>query len=181
MRLSLWPHPLVFDYAWPIAERWSSVAPASALVLALSGGAVLALYRRMWLGFWGAWFFLILAPTSSIMPIADVAFEHRMYLSLAAVVVVVVIGVYDLLERVGRALRVPGEARRWLEAGVVVSVVVVLGYATIHRNEDYRSELAMWSDTRRDLTMPGARQPGHRDQRIGKAKRSNRPIQRRCA
>jgi tetratricopeptide (TPR) repeat protein len=147
LRLSLWPHPLVFDYAWPIAQHWSPVAPAAAVVLALSGGTVVALYRRMWLGFWGAWFFLILAPTSSIMPIADVAFEHRMYLSLAAVVVVVVIGGYELVERIGRALRMSGDARRWLEAGVVVAVVVVLGYTTVRRNEDYRSELVMWSDT----------------------------------
>ena len=32
-------------------------------------------------------FFFILAPSSSIVPIADLAFEHRMYLPLAAVIV----------------------------------------------------------------------------------------------
>ncbi len=79
LRLALWPDLLIFDYAWPIAEPLSSVLPSAVVVSALLGGTVLALIRWPWVGFWGAWFFLILAPTSSIMPIADVAFEHRRY------------------------------------------------------------------------------------------------------
>jgi tetratricopeptide (TPR) repeat protein len=146
LRLAVWPHPLAFDYAWPIADPASSVVPSAAVVLALLGGTALALRRRWWVGFWGAWFFLVLAPTSSIMPIADVAFEHRMYLPLAAVVVVVVIGGHDLVGLVGRRLRVSGRWQGWLEGGLVVAAVAVLGYATVRRNEDYRSELAMWSD-----------------------------------
>ena len=37
---------------------------------------------------------MILAPTSSFVPIQDAAFEHRMYLSLATVVAGVVIGMW---------------------------------------------------------------------------------------
>ena len=147
LRLAAWPNPLVFDYAWPIAKPLSSVVPSAAVVLALLAGTVLALRQRGWVGFWGAWFFLVLAPTSSIMPIADVAFEHRMYLPLAAVVAVVVIGGHDLLERLGRRLRASGNLRGWVEAGLAVAAVAVLGNETVRRNEDYRSELAMWSDT----------------------------------
>ena len=45
------------------------------------------------LGFLGAWFFLILAPTSSVLPMSvEVAAERRMYLPLAAVVVLAVTG-----------------------------------------------------------------------------------------
>ena len=36
LRLALWPHPLVFDYAWPIADPLSSVVPSAAVVLACS-------------------------------------------------------------------------------------------------------------------------------------------------
>ncbi len=147
LRLSLWPDPLIFDYMWPIADPWSSALPAAAVVLALLVGTALALRRRMWIGFWGAWFFLILAPTSSIMPVADVAFEHRMYLPLAAVVVAIVIGAYDLFERIGQRFRLAGKPRGWLEAALVVVACGGLGYATVRRNQDYRSELLMWSDT----------------------------------
>ena len=147
LRLALWPYPLIFDYAWPIAEPLSSVVPSAVIVLALLGGTVLAIMRRAWVGFWGAWFFLILAPTSSIMPIADVAFEHRMYLSLAAVVVVAVIEAHDVLGVLARRIGVSARARGCLEASVLAAIVVTLGAATVRRNSDYRSELVMWSDT----------------------------------
>jgi tetratricopeptide (TPR) repeat protein len=147
LRLSLWPHPLVFDYAWQTSGSLSSVLPSVAIVLALLAGTVVMLVRRIWWGFWGAWFFLILGPTSSIMPIADVAVEHRMYLPLAAVVVVIIIGGHDLLGFIGRKIGAPANLRRGLEAGLVGAIVVTLGVATARRNDDYRSAIAMWSDT----------------------------------
>jgi len=150
LRLSVWPHPLVLDYGWPLAESVASAMPGAAIVLALLAGTVLALRREPWVGFWGAWFFLILAPTSSFIPIADAAFEHRMYLPLAAVVVLVVIGGRDLLRLLARRLRASDDVRRGLEVGWVVAAVAAtacLGYATSRRNEDYRSELAMWRAT----------------------------------
>jgi hypothetical protein len=47
------------------------------------------------ISFFIAWFFVILVPTSSIVPIADVIFEHRVYLSAAGYAVVFIL----LLER----------------------------------------------------------------------------------
>src|SRR6266446_5388120 len=147
LRLSVWPHPLVFDYAWRLPDSVDSVVPWAAAVGALVGGTVLAFRRLPWVGFWGAWFFLILAPTSSILPIADLAFEHRMYLPLAAVALLAVIGGHEVLGLVLHRLAAPRDLRRWLEVGLVVVGVVMLGSATVRRNEDYRSDLAMWSDT----------------------------------
>ena len=147
LRLALWPHPLVLDYAWPLAETASDVLPWAAVVLALVGATVLALLRVPALGFLGAWFFLILAPTSSLVPIADAAFEHRMYLPLAAVSVLVVIGAYEALGAFFRRLGAPRDLRRWVQVGLLVAVVAGLGAATFRRNQDYRSEFAIWRDT----------------------------------
>src|SRR6185437_9406162 len=91
------------------------------------------------LGFLGVWFFLILVPTSSFLPIADLAVEHRMYLSLAAVAALVVIGGFQLAQR----WRISGAWRAI--AGTLV--VLALTAATIGRNKAYSSELAMWEDT----------------------------------
>ena len=146
LRLSVWPGPLVLDYAWPLTETVSSVVPGAAVVLALLGGTALALHRQAWVGFWGAWFFLILAPTSSIFPIADVAFEHRMYLPLATVVVLVVVGGHEALEYVFRRLPAPDARLRWLELGLATAAILALASATARRNEDYRSDFVMWSD-----------------------------------
>jgi len=147
LRLAIWPHPLILDYAWPIASPLSSVVPSVIVMVALVSLTVFALVRRMWVGFWGAWFFVILAPTSSIMPVADVAFEHRMYLPLAAIIVMAVIGGHNLANAPGGRLRISQTALAWMEAGVVVALVTVLGCTTALRNDDYRSLLAMWTET----------------------------------
>jgi tetratricopeptide (TPR) repeat protein len=87
LKLSFWPHPLCLDYAWPYAsfrEAWPFL-----MVLGLLGfGAVLSLKYWPRIGFLGAVFFLWLGPSSSFLPLADLAFEHRMYLPLAALLLV---------------------------------------------------------------------------------------------
>ena len=55
--------------------------------MALVALTVVGIVRRHPAAFLGAWFFLILAPSSSVLPIVtEVAAEHRMYLPLAAVI-----------------------------------------------------------------------------------------------
>jgi hypothetical protein len=70
LRLSFWPHPLVLDYGWPVATTARSILPGAAIVLALLAGTVWSFRSWPWLGFLGTWFFLILGPTSSILPIS---------------------------------------------------------------------------------------------------------------
>src|SRR5262249_59599820 len=66
LRLALWPHPLVFDYMWQVPETFRSVVAYAAIVIALIAATIVALRRGPSIGFWGVWFFLILAPSSSI-------------------------------------------------------------------------------------------------------------------
>jgi Flp pilus assembly protein TadD len=89
--LTVWPGSLALDYAWPVAPL-ARAGPAAVVVVALAAASVWALLRRNLIGFPSAWFFVILAPSSSFVPLPDPAFEHRMYLPLAAVVVLVVVG-----------------------------------------------------------------------------------------
>ncbi len=138
LSLALWPHPLVFDYgddvtiwhAWHVAD----VVPY-ALIAAVLGVAVLLEFRRQpSLGFVGVWFFLILAPVSSVVPVAGQPMaEHRMYLPLAAVVALGVLAIDTLLGRRSGA--------------VFLALAVGLGSLAIRRNQDYRSELSIWTDT----------------------------------
>jgi tetratricopeptide (TPR) repeat protein len=133
LRLAFWPRPLCLDYAWPIARTATDVWPGLIVVGALLAATIWAWRRKPALGFLGAWFFIILAPTSSFIPIADVAFEHRMYLPLAAVVTLIVMGIHTVL------------GRRSVE--VFLAVAVALGVLTWRRNQDYRSDIAIWLDT----------------------------------
>jgi len=146
LRLAFWPHPLCLDYAWPVAQRVSDVTARLIVIVGLLLAVVWLLRRKPWLGFLGAWFFIILAPTSSFVPTADPLFEHRMYLPLAAVIVLVVLAGYVAISRLSKrgSLSVSHGSR--LMAVLVVAVVAALGYQTVRRNQDYRSELGMWRD-----------------------------------
>ena len=142
--LAFWPHPLCLDYDWPVARAVLAVVPQGLAILALLVGTVWGLVRRSWWGFAGAWFFLILAPTSSFIPIKDLAFEHRMYLPLAAVITVVVGGAFVAVTRLAGA-----DARRFRRLGVAgggltLVAAVLLGCTTVQRNEDYHSPAEMW-------------------------------------
>ena len=131
--LSVWPHPLVFDYGVEWVKDALDAVPAALVVIALVAGTLVALRRWPVIGFAGAWFFSILAPTSLVPGARQTMAEHRMYLALAAVVSLLVLGLYSWAGR--RSLAV------WLAAAVG------LGWLTVERNRDYRTELAIWSDT----------------------------------
>lgn len=148
LRLAVWPHPLCIDYHdWPLARGVVEVGPQMTLMGLLVGMSVWGVVKRRWTGFLGAWFFLILAPSSSVVPIVtEVAAERRMYLSLMAVVVLGVVGVSRLLSLAGE--RWPGVQRR--RGGISRMLVGIVGVVfvslTFMRNEDYRTELSIWSD-----------------------------------
>jgi tetratricopeptide (TPR) repeat protein len=157
-RLALWPRGLVFDYGVPQPVPLGSVLPQATLLASLILLTVVAARRRSALGFLGAWFFVILAPTSSIVPIAtEVGAERRMYLPLAAIVTLVVIGGYRLAEGAlrlrtdeARSQRTAASAPRGLRGSVTLPAIavissVILGIATVRRNAEYRSPLTLWT------------------------------------
>ncbi|MFH0982524.1 MAG: tetratricopeptide repeat protein [Planctomycetota bacterium] len=146
LKLALWPHPLCLDYWWPIAQDLRTVVLPGIVLLVLLVGTLWAFRRRPWLGFLGAWFFMILAPTSSFIPIRDIAFEHRMYLPLAAVLMLAVVGGWSAARLAFDRLAVPGRLRQALGGGMALGVVAALGVGTVKRNETYGSRIAMWSD-----------------------------------
>jgi tetratricopeptide (TPR) repeat protein len=131
--LSVWPHPLVFEYGTFWVHHAGEVVPYVLVVVPLAAAAGWALWRRPLLGFLSAWFFTILALTCIVPSKIQMIVEHRMYLSLAAVVTLVVLGIHAAIGR-----------RSWV---VFAAMALGLGMLTARRNEDYRSELAIWSDT----------------------------------
>jgi tetratricopeptide (TPR) repeat protein len=135
LRLALAPVGLCLDYYWEPAANTTGLLPGLVLVGLLLIASVWRILRGSAWGFLGAWFFLILAPTSSIMPLKDLAFEHRMYLPLAAVIAAVTVGLYPLAR--SRALR-------WAMRMLVMAAALTLGTLTYQRNNDYRSSMAIW-------------------------------------
>jgi len=144
-RLAVWPDPLVVDYGdWPIATRLREVWPACAAVGACWLASVWLCARRRLEGFLCAWVLLILAPSSSILPIVtEVAAERRMYLPLAGLISLAVFGGWRLLRRAIADL----PRRRVVSAALVASVAMTLGALAARRNATYVSEVALLEDT----------------------------------
>jgi len=97
LKLAVWPWPLSIHYAPPyltsLAEAWMYVVPV-VLIVAL---ALTLLWRRSAVGYLGAFALAILAPTLVVPIVTEIAAERRMYLPLAAIVTLVVVGGYVAL------------------------------------------------------------------------------------
>jgi len=133
VRLAFWPDPLVLDYGTATTKSLADVWPQAALLLALFGATLVALVRCPPWGFLGAWFFLLLAPTSSVLPLATQTIaEHRMYLPLAAIIAGIVVAVWHVLSR--------------RSVIVFIAIAIAFGTLTARRNTDYRSAISIWQD-----------------------------------
>ena len=150
--LSFRPWPLCLDYGWPVAWDLRDILPPALLVTALLGATIACLRRASPLAFPSVWFFLILAPTSSIMPIHDLCFEHRMYLPLAGVIALVVTGAYALGRRALELVVPAGQRESGRRLGIAVAAIsclVVAGFLcslTVLRNQLYENEATIWKD-----------------------------------
>lgn len=137
LRLALWPYPLVLDYGTAVVRSLAEVWWQGPVVLALLAATAVSLFSRRpslrALGFAGAWFFVILAPSSSVVPlITQTIAEHRMYLPLAALIAVAVVGL---------SARLPTIAGPCFAALSLAAL-----FATVARNHLYRDPVVIWSD-----------------------------------
>ncbi|HWA10349.1 MAG TPA: tetratricopeptide repeat protein [Opitutaceae bacterium] len=131
--LTFWPRPLVIDYGEFPFPGFATALPWALPVLALAAATLWALWRRPVIGFLGAWFFGILAPTCLLPATLQIIVEHRMYLPLAAVIALVVTGAYLLA---GRRVMI-----------LFLGLALAAGWLTARRNDVYQSDLSLWGDT----------------------------------
>jgi tetratricopeptide (TPR) repeat protein len=142
---ALFVYPLLFvfpafqsaDWDFPISK---SILDHGAIfgLLALLALAGLAWhfrlrYRLASFGFFA--YLLLMAPTSSILPIRDPVAERRLYLSMLGLLLIAV----DLLGRV--------KVERKTLAAACTAVVAILAGATYVRAQVWSNEVALWDDT----------------------------------
>ncbi len=155
VRLAVVPVGLSLDYVSTPIAHWRGI-PGLVLLTALALITILAWTRASrwgWLAFLGTWFFAILAPSSSVLPVlTEVAAERRMYLPLAAVLVLLVVGVVAGSDRFAVPRQANGGAvsRRAQALGAMACAVCgVFAVLTFERGRLYQSPEAIW----RDATM----------------------------
>ena len=147
IRLVCWPDRLTFDYGMRAVTGLRGV-PGLLLLTTFSLATVAAWSRPRrwaWLGFLGALFLLLLAPSSSVIPITtEIAAERRIYLALAPLLVMLVVGAESLANRFpGPMSRDPRKVLR-LPLGAVVALMMA---ATFARSRTYADPERLWRDT----------------------------------
>ena len=153
LRLLFWPAGQNLDWDFPLAHGLTDPAVLGSgffLVVLLVGAGILFVRCRSrgdsagatgrLAAFGVAWFFLLLAPTSSVVPLADVLMEHRLYLASWGIFLAAAVLASSLVERRVR----PG--RPVVLAAVLVCLCAGLASASCLRVNLWRSKLALWSD-----------------------------------
>jgi hypothetical protein len=138
LRLLFIPWNQNLDYDYPVYNTLFQLPVfASLLFLILILVAAIRIsskYRLLAFGIF--WFFLTLLPESSILPLADVIFEHRLYLPMLGYSISLVSIMYYLFKN------------RSIKAMVVILLLTVHWYAisAYNRNFDWRNEFTLWND-----------------------------------
>ena len=158
LRLVVLPVGQRLDYDYPVFHSFLNplVLLSAALLGSLLGAAFLFLYRsRAWndpdsdaspllrvIAFGILWFFIALSIESSIIPIVDVIFEHRMYLPLAGLFMAAAAA---LALAGGECRALPGWPRIPVLAALA-GVLLLFSWLTVARNDVWRSEVGLWKD-----------------------------------
>ena len=137
IRLLFLPVDQNLDYLYHFKTGFfDGYTPLAFLFLAgLVGLAIWNRNRRPVIALGIFWFFITLSAESSIIPIRDALFEHRLYLPMFGFAIVVSFLLFKHLSK-GRS------------AVIVVSalIIVSLGTATYMRNRIWQDNLTLWND-----------------------------------
>ncbi|MDO8489312.1 MAG: tetratricopeptide repeat protein, partial [Candidatus Omnitrophota bacterium] len=135
------------DYDYPIIKTLLNL-PVLTSILFLVIILVCALrafrnYRLISFGIF--WFFLTLLPESSIIPIKDVIFEHRLYLPMVGFSILLASGMYYLFKE------------RRIKVMVITLSLLVVFYSilTYQRNKVWKDEFTLWSDVIQKSPLKG--------------------------
>jgi tetratricopeptide (TPR) repeat protein len=140
VRLLLLPMGQNLDYDYPVAGTLFE-ARAIISLLGYAGLWAAGLYaarRRPVLGFPVLWFLITLTPSSSVVPLDDVIFEHRVYLASAGFFALMTGGVFYMAGRLSRAA---GAA-----ALMLALLCLALGGAAHARNAVWQDGVSLWED-----------------------------------
>jgi tetratricopeptide (TPR) repeat protein len=86
------------------------------------------------------WFFITVSVTSSVVPTANLIFEHRAYLPSVGVFLAVTAGVFLLVKRL------ENKKATVFAVSSFVLILFVLSYAAHARNNVWESKISLWED-----------------------------------
>ncbi|GJL78877.1 MAG: hypothetical protein NPINA01_18660 [Nitrospinaceae bacterium] len=159
-RKLLFPFNLNIDIDFPMISDWSNWANwmGVAVLLVYAGVCILvsgkrdASLTRRFAGFGMAWVLIAFLPTSSFVPLLDVAVEHRTYLPMVGFSLLL----SGLLVHVAHQIKMPAggsflfsdKGRLVVWSGAVV-VLVCFAAGVVKRNAVWKDEVSLWTDAKK--------------------------------
>ena len=139
LRLLVFPAGQDLDWEFPISRNLLDHGALVGLVAILALAAAAIYFRRRYpLASYGFLVYLLLmAPTSSFVPIRDPIAERRMYLPMIGILLVVI----------GMLSRIRVDRRKMTAA--FCGIVAVLAVVTYQRNRLWASDISIWEDAAR--------------------------------
>ena len=145
-KLVVWPAPLLIHYRLPyletVSQAWMYVVPVAGLLLV----TLVLLWRNSPVGYPLAFVLVVLSPTSVVPIVTEMAAERRMYLPLAAIIVLVVVGSYQLASAVIKRHRASLEQPRLAIFLPMVALSLALGLISVNRLRAYQDETILWTE-----------------------------------
>lgn len=145
LRLFFWPASQNLDWDYPVAVTLFNARTLASLSL-LIALALLTIpayrrYRLLSLGIIG--FFVTLAPTSSIIPIKDLIYEHRMYLAVAFLAMGFA---HVFMQTLKKIESIPSRGHPVVLVLVIGTLLSLLTGLTYARNQVWMNEISLWRD-----------------------------------
>jgi protein O-mannosyl-transferase len=143
MRLLVLPVDQNLDYDFKTSTSLFESETALSLLLISALLTIAAASFKKWRtgSFFMFWFFIIIAPTSSIIPVIDPIYEHRVYLASAGFFIIFAGLLSGWIFNKGNL-----EKRMKIAAIFLVILSVSLSAATFQRNRVWQTKLALWED-----------------------------------
>lgn len=141
IRLLLVPINQNLDYDYSVSKTLFDIPTLSGLILLavifITAVRIFRGYRLVSFGIF--WFFLTLLPESSVIPIRDVIYEHRLYLPMVGYAVFLVSAVYYIFEKKGAG------------ALIIILSIAAVSYSMLayNRNFVWKDEFTLWNDATR--------------------------------
>lgn len=138
-RLMIFPYPLNFDPYVEVAESiWSIKSLGLALVhVLILSFAIWFTKKDKLISFGILWFYISLSVESSIIPIRDLMYEHRMYLPSYGFALIFTVFFFDLIKK------------KYKETTSIFAfsvLILVFSVWSFQRNKVWESDMTLWSD-----------------------------------
>ena len=133
LKIFFLPFNLNVDSGFPFSTLSNDWKIVFSIILIIGVILMVLKFGNRWIKLGSAWFFLTLAPTSTFVPLNDLAVEHRMYLPMSLGLCLVSSWLISNSNRVNQIRS-------------FIFILLICGLLTIVRNEVWFSEIKLWSD-----------------------------------